>query len=167
MKKEWWLAGWGIAVFLTLFHTASIFSYEIKTPHNRTTTLESYRGKVTLVVNTASHCKYTPQLSGLEKLYRTYRSRGFEVIGFPSNQLHPQETLSGEEIKHFFQHKYGVTFPIFGKTDVNSVVSGFNKKESIEWNFTKYLIDRNGLVIRRYSPRVRPEEIAADIEKIL
>ncbi len=132
-----------------------------------------------LIVTTACHCSDTPQLAGLEKLYRTYRSRGFEVVGFPSNQFDTQETLKGEEMKHFFQQKYGVTFTIFGKINVNgdnihplyrylkNAVGDFRKRDSIEWNFTKYLIDRKGFVIRRYSPRVRPEEIAADIEKFL
>jgi len=179
MKKKWWLAAWIIVVFALLLHAASIYSYEFKTLRNQTTTLEPYRGKVILIVNIATRCAYTPQLGGLEKLYTAYGSRGFTVLGFPINQFALQEPLSGEGIEHFCKHMYGVTFPIFGKIEVNGVnanplyrylkngVSVLSKNESIEWNFTKYLIDRNGLVIRRYSPRVKPEEIAADIEKIL
>ncbi len=179
MKKEWIFAGWVITLFLVLFYVASIYTYQIKILHNERRTLEPYRGKVMLIVNTASQSNYTPQLSGLEKLYQSYRGRGFEVIGFPSNQFTVQEPLNGKSIENYCRQKYGVTFPIFGKMDINSntahplyrylknTISGFRKSDLIAWSFTKYLIDRNGFVIRRYSPHVKPEEIAADIEKIL
>jgi len=179
MKKKWWLGAWVITVLALLLNAASIYKYEVKTLRNETTTLEPYRGKVLLIVNIASRCAYTPQLEGLEKLYSTYSSRGFAVLGFPTNQVSSQEPLAGPELEKFCKHKYGVTFPIFGKIDVSGVnvnplyyylkngISGVSQSEPIEWNFTKYLIDRNGYVLRKYSPRVKPEEIAADIEKFL
>lgn len=179
MKKKWWLGAWVITVLALLLNAASIYKYEVKTLRNETTTLEPYRGKVLLIVNIASGCAYTPQLGGLEKLYNTYSSRGFAVLGFPTNQFSSQEPLAGQELEKFCKHKYGVTFPIFGKIDVSGVninplyhylkngLSGVSQSEAIEWNFTKYLIDRNGFVLRKYSPRVTPEEIAADIEKFL
>lgn len=179
MKKKWWLAVWVMSVLALLLNAASIYKVQIKTLQNEFINLEAYRGKVILIVNIASKSAYTPQLSGLEKLYNTYGSRGFTVIGFPTGQLASQESLDGEELERFCEHKYGVTFPIFGKIDTNGAntdslyyylkkgVGGLNKSGSIEWNFTKYLIDRRGVVLRKYSPRVSPEEIAADIEKFL
>jgi glutathione peroxidase len=179
MKKKWWLAAWVLTVLALLLNAASIYKYEVKTLRNGITNLEAYRGKVILIVNITSKCAYTPQLSGLEKLYTAYGSRGFTVLGFPTSQFPSQEPLSGEEIEQFCKQKYGVTFPIFGKIDVygantsplyhylKSGIAGVKKNTSIEWNFTKYLIDRNGFILRRYSPRVTPEEIAADIEKFL
>lgn len=179
MKKKWWLAVWIMTVLALLLNAASFYKFEVKTLRNEITTLEAYRGKVLLIVNVASKSAYTPQLSGLEKLYNTYGSRGFTVIGFPTSQFALQEPLEGTELEQFCKHNYGVTFPIFGKIDVygananplynylKSGISGFNKTTSIEWNYTKYLIDRNGFILRRYSPRVTPEAIAADIEKFL
>lgn len=178
MKKKWWLAVWVITVLALLLNAASIYKYEVKTLQNETTNLEPYQGKVILIVNIASRCVYTPQLRGLEKLYSTYKSRGFTVLGFPTNQFASQEPLGAEELEKFCKHNYGVTFPIFGKIDVHGANTnplyyylkggnGLSKNESIEWNFTKYLIDRNGFILRRYSPRVQPEEIASDIEKFL
>lgn len=179
IEKKWWVAVWIITLLTLLLNGASIYRYEIKTLQNETTTLEPYRGKVILIVNTASHSGYISQLGGLEKLYRIYRPRGFEVLGFPSNQFASQEPLEGKEIERFFKQKYGVTFTIFGKIEMNGdhthplfrylkdAVGEVSQSELSEWNFTKFLIDRNGLVIRCYSPRVKPSEIAADIEKIL
>lgn len=179
MKKKWWLAVWVIAVLALLLNAASIYKVEVKTLQNVSTNLEPYRGKVILIVNVASKSVYTPQLSGLEKLYSTYGSRGFTILGFPTSQFASQEPMDGEELEEFCKHRYGVTFPIFGKIDVyganssplynylKSGVAGLNKNTSIEWNFTKYLVDRRGIVLRRYSPRITPEEIAADIEKFL
>lgn len=179
MKKKWWLAVWIMTVLALLLNAASFYKFEVKTLRNESTTLEAYRGKVILIVNVASKSAYTPQLSGLEKLYNTYGSRGFTVIGFPTSQFASQEPLEGADLERFCKHNYGVTFPIFGKIDVygtntnplydylKSGISGLNKTTSIEWNYTKYLIDRNGFILRRYSPRVTPEAIAADIEKFL
>ena len=176
MKKKWWLAVWVFTVLALLLNAASIYKSEVKTHRNQTTDIELYRGKELLIVNIASRCAYTPQLSGLEKLYTTYSARGFAVLGFPTSQFAFQEPLDGEDLNRFYKQTYGVTFPIFGKIDVNANplyhylkkgVSGLGKSESIEWNFTKYLIGRNGVVLRKYSPRVTPEEIAADVEKFL
>ncbi len=179
MKKKWWLAGWGMAVVALLLNAASMYQSDLKTLHNEADGVEPLRGKVILVVNIASRCVYTPQLGGLEKLYDTYRSKGFTVLGIPTNQTAFQEPLDDEELEQFCKHKYGITFPIFGKIDrygmnaspleyyVKSKTVGWNKGNVSEWNFTKYLIGRNGLILRKYSPRVTPEEIASDIEKLL
>lgn len=179
IEKKWWVAVWIITFLALLLNTTSVYKYEVKTLQNKTTTLEPYRGKVMLIVNTASCCGYTQQLEGLEKLYRMYRPRGFSVLGFPTNHVPLQEPLQGEQIKRFCKEKYGVTFPIFGKIDLNkeslhplyrylqTAVGDMSDYRSIEWNFTKFLIDRNGHVIRRYAPSVTPEEITADIERLL
>lgn len=176
IEKKWWLAIWIITFLALLLNSASIYTYEIKTLQNEKTTLEPYRGKVMLIVNTASCCGYSTQLTGLEKLYRIYRPRGFSVLGFPSNQFGVKEPLDGEKIEQFYKQKYGVTFPIFGKINFDTdplylylqkAVGGLSKSKSVDWNFTKFLIDRNGHVIYRYPPDVKPEEIAVDIERLL
>ncbi len=179
MKRKWRLGAWIIAALALLLNASSIYEYEVKTSTHTTTTLESYRGKVLLIVNTASQCGYTPQLGGLENLYRTYRPQGFAVLGFPSNQFAGQEPLRGEAIVRFCREKYDVTFPIFDIIDVNgenahplyrylkTAAGGLSKSEPIPWNFTKFLVDRNGNVIRRYAPSVKPEAIAGDIEALL
>lgn len=179
MKKKWWLAGWGMAVVALLLNAASMYQSDLKKLHNEAGGVEPLRGKVILVVNIASRCVYTPQLGGLEKLYGTYRSKGFTVLGIPTNQLAFQEPLDDEELERFCKRQYGITFPIFGKIDrygmnaspleyyFKSKTAGWNKGNVSEWNFTKYLIGRNGLILRKYSPRVTPEEIASDIEKLL
>lgn len=139
--------------------------------------LAAYDGQVALVVNTASACGFTPQFEGLEKLYETYADRGLVVLGFPSNQFN-QDTGSDEEIGAFCQKNYGVSFPMFSKVDVNgdSAHPVFRwlreqKKgllgEKIKWNFTKFLVGRDGQVIKRYGSTTKPEKIAGDIEKAL
>ena len=140
--------------------------------------LGEYAGDVVLVVNTASECGYTPQLGGLEELYETYRSQGLTVLGFPCNQFGGQEPGSDEEIGAFCQKNYGVTFPMFAKVEVNgsgehplftwlkSEAGGLLGKK-IKWNFTKFLVARDGSVIARYAPTTEPAELAADIEKAL
>jgi glutathione peroxidase len=179
MKKKWWLITWFITVFALLLNAASIYNHEVKATYNYTSALEPHRGKVILIVNTATQSNFTPQLIGLEKLYQSYRTRGFEVIGFTSNHFTAQEALNDESVESFCRQKYGVTFPIFSKSDLNgsnnhalyrytkNSVGSFRKNDLIVWSYTKYLIDRNGIVIHRYSPNVKPEEIATDIEKIL
>ena len=141
--------------------------------------LEPYRGKVLLIVNVASRCSFTPQYAGLEALYRTYKDRGLVVLGFPSNQFLKQEPGSAEEIQQFCSLKYDVTFPVFAKIDVNgseahplykhlkSAARGTLGTESIKWNFTKFLVSREGNVVKRYSFFTKPKSIAADIEKYL
>jgi len=143
------------------------------------TSLAKYAGDVLLIVNTASQCGFTPQYAGLEALHRKYGPRGFEVLGFPCNQFGAQEPGDAAEIANFCARTYDVTFPIYAKVDVNgggaAPLFEHLKKEApgllgfkrIKWNFTKFLVDRSGKVVKRYGPRTRPEDIAADIEKLL
>ena len=141
--------------------------------------LGDYAGKVRLVVNTASKCGLTPQYEGLEALYRRYREEGFEVIGIPSNDFAGQEPGADAEIADFCKLTYDVDFPLFAKIEVNGddaaplyralkeQVPGVLGTEAIKWNFTKFLISRNGTTIRRFAPTIKPEAIAGDIEAML
>ena len=141
--------------------------------------LADYKGKAALVVNVASKCGLTPQYEGLQKLQDTYGDRGFTVLGFPCNQFLEQEPGTADEIQEFCSVNYGVTFPLFAKIDVNGKNAaplyeylktsrpGLLGSEAIKWNFTKFLVDRKGRVVERYAPKVEPEAIAADIEKLL
>ncbi|MEW1953457.1 glutathione peroxidase [Terrabacter sp. NPDC080008] len=144
----------------------------------REVSLRDYAGDVVLVVNTASQCGFTPQLAGLETLHETYRDRGFAVLGFPCNQFGGQEPGTEEEIGVFCQKNYGVTFPMFAKIDVNGSgehpLYAWLKSEKggllgarIKWNFTKFLVGRDGSVIARYAPNTEPADLAADIETAL
>ncbi len=141
-------------------------------------TMDQYRGKVVLVVNTASKCGFTPQYEGLQKLYETYKDQGLEILGFPCNQFGKQEPGTAEEIGEFCRINYGVTFQMFEKIDVNGAdthpVFVYLKDElpgklgkKIKWNFTKFLIDRTGRPYKRYSSSTKPEKLAPDIEKLL
>jgi glutathione peroxidase len=141
--------------------------------------LKEKLGKVLLVVNTASKCGFTPQYDGLEKVYQKYADQGFEVLGFPCNQFGGQEPGNAEEIDQFCKVNFGVTFPLMKKVDVNGAnasplfdwmkaeAPGILGSKAIKWNFTKFLIDREGKVVRRYASADRPEAIARDIEKLL
>lgn len=140
--------------------------------------MKEYEGKVILVVNTASKCGLTPQFKELEALYQGYKSQGFEVLGFPCNQFAKQDSGSNEEIHEFCQLNYGVSFTMFEKIDVNGVQAHplyqLLKQEAkgmfgseIKWNFTKFLINQEGRVIKRYAPTVKPSKIEADIQKLL
>ncbi|WP_223619474.1 glutathione peroxidase [Lysobacter sp. ESA13C] len=141
--------------------------------------LDRYRGKVLLIVNVASKCGFTPQYTGLEKLERDYAARGFEVLGFPCDQFGHQEPGNEAEIKEFCSLTYEVSFPLYAKIDVNGDQAhplwkwlkdekgGFLGIDAIKWNFTKFLVGRDGAVIKRYAPTDKPESIAADIEKAL
>lgn len=141
--------------------------------------LGACRGKVLLIVNTASECGFTPQYAGLELLWRKYRDRGFVVLAFPCNQFGGQEPGSAEEIARFCSTAYDVSFPLFGKVEVNGdnaaqifqvlkrAAPGLLGTEAIKWNFTKFLVDRQGRVVRRYAPTTKPEEIESDIEALL
>jgi len=141
--------------------------------------LDAWRGKVLLVVNTASKCGFTPQYTGLEKLWRDYGDRGLVVLGFPCDQFGHQEPGDEEEIRNFCSLTYDVSFPMFAKVEVNggnthplwkwlkSEKSGLLGLEGIKWNFTKFLVGRDGQVIKRYAPTDKPESIAKDIEKAL
>ena len=140
--------------------------------------MDEYKGKVILVVNTASKCGLTPQLTGLEELYKEYKDKGFEILGFPCNQFAKQDPGTNKEISEFCLINYGVSFTMFEKIDVNgenehpiykylkSGAKGVLNKE-IKWNFTKFLLDSNGNVINRYAPITSPAKIKSDIEKLL
>jgi glutathione peroxidase len=141
--------------------------------------LSAHKGKVLLVVNVASKCGFTPQYEGLEALHRRYAEKGFEVLGFPCNQFGAQEPGDAEEIANFCSLTYDVTFPLLGKIDVNGPQAapiyrhlkkeapGLLGSEAIKWNFTKFLVDRSGKVVKRYAPQTKPEDIARDIEELL
>ncbi|MEY4760810.1 MAG: hypothetical protein RLZZ200_666 [Pseudomonadota bacterium] len=141
--------------------------------------LAEYRGKVLLVVNVASRCGFTPQYAGLEALHARYRDRGFEVLGFPCNQFGAQEPGDEAEIQAFCRTTYDVHFPLFAKVEVNGDGAhplfrhlkgerpGILGTEAIKWNFTKFLVDRNGEVVRRYAPKDSPASLEADIETLL
>lgn len=140
--------------------------------------LADYAGKVVLVVNVASQCGLTPQYAGLEALYKQYAAQGFVVLGFPCNQFAGQEPGTSEEIAAFCEVNYGVTFPIFSRIDVNGeeahplykwlkeAAPGILGSEVIKWNFTKFLIGRDGSVVERYAPTTEPADISSDIEKL-
>jgi glutathione peroxidase len=157
----------------------AITEFHVKAADGSDADLSAYAGKVLLVVNVASKCGFTPQYEGLEALHRTYADRGFEVLGFPCNQFGAQEPGDAEEIANFCSLTYDVTFPVFAKIDVNGSgadplygelkkqAPGFLGTEGIKWNFTKFLVGRDGQVVERYAPTTKPEEIAADIEKLL
>ena len=140
--------------------------------------LDAYAGQVALVVNTASQCGFTPQFEGLEKLHATYADQGLAVLGFPCNQFGEQDPGSNDEIGAFCQKNYGVSFPMFEKVDVNGDDAhplfawlreerGGVLGDKIKWNFTKFLVGKDGEVISRYAPTTKPEKLTADIEKAL
>ena len=157
----------------------SAYDFSVKDIHGKTVGLDAYRGKVLLIVNTASKCGFTPQYKGLEALYDKYHGKGLEILGFPCNQFGAQEPGTEKEIAAFCELNYGVTFPMFAKVDVNgkSAAPVFNYlkaekpgllgSEAIKWNFTKFLVDRKGTVLARYAPNDTPESMSGDIEKAL
>jgi len=157
----------------------SIYKYTATTLGGEDVSLETWRGRVLLVVNTASACGFTPQYAGLEALYRKYEPRGLTVLGFPCNQFGAQEPGGEAEIGAFCEKNYGVTFPLFAKVDVKGANAhqlfqyltqakpGLLGTEAIKWNFTKFLIDRNGDPVARYAPQTKPEELEKPIEKLL
>jgi glutathione peroxidase len=157
----------------------SVYEYEATTLDGKPVRLSDYQGKVLLVVNTASKCGFTPQFEGLEGLYKRFKDRGLTVLGFPCNQFGEQEPGTAMEIGAFCQKNYGVTFPMFEKIDVNGDAAhplyrwlkhsapGVLGSERIKWNFTKFLIDRNGQVKARYAPLTKPEQLAQDVEALL
>jgi glutathione peroxidase len=155
------------------------FDFSAKSLAGEPRDLAAFRGKVLLVVNTASDCGLTPHYRGLEDLYRAYRDQGFEVLGFPCNQFGLQEPGDSEQIAAFCERNYGVTFPMFEKIDVNgpdehplfawlkAEKPGLAGIEAIKWNFTKFLIARDGQVVSRYAPTTDPAAIAPDVERLL
>lgn len=158
---------------------ATIADFAADLPGGGQIKLADKLGKVLLVVNTASKCGFTPQYEGLEELWKKYGERGFEILAFPCNQFGAQEPGTAEEIGEFCQVNFGLSFPLMSKVDVNgphetplyswlkSEAPGLMGTKSIKWNFTKFLIDREGRVVRRYAPVDKPESIAKDIEKLL
>jgi glutathione peroxidase len=157
----------------------SIYSFSARTLGGEEVSLDRYRGKVLLIVNTASECGFTPQYAGLQKLYETYAGRDFEILGFPCNQFGKQEPGDATQIGSFCEKNYGVSFPMFDKIDVNGAnahplyryltgeAPGLLGLEGIKWNFTKFLVSRDGTVVKRYAPVTKPESIAGEIEKLL
>ena len=155
-----------------------IYDFQAELLEGEQKDLADYQGKVLLVVNTASQCGFTPQFEGLEKLYQDYQQKGLVILGFPCNQFANQDPSSNEEIGSFCQRNYGVSFPMFAKVDVNgptahplyqyltSEAKGL-LGSSIKWNFTKFLINQKGEVVKRYAPITKPEKIAKDIQRLL
>jgi glutathione peroxidase len=146
----------------------TVYEYSCQTTGGDKKSLKDYEGKVLLVVNTASKCGFTPQFGGLEEMYENYKDKGLEILGFPCNQFGKQDPGSNDEIMEFCQLNYGVSFPMFGKfRHLKKAAPGALGTEGIKWNFTKFLIDRSGTVIKRYAPKDAPKAIAKDIEKLL
>ncbi|MCZ8529336.1 glutathione peroxidase [Alteromonas sp. PRIM-21] len=156
-----------------------LYTHPITLNNGEQTTLEQYKGKVLLIVNTASKCGFTPQYEGLEALYKKYKDRGFEVLGFPCDQFGHQEPGNDSDIAQFCSLNFGVSFPLFKKTNVNGPdanplfealkqgAPGLLGTKRIKWNFTKFLVNAEGKVLKRYAPTVKPESIEKDIVKLL
>ena len=157
----------------------TIYDFEANTLEGEPRKLDAWRGDAMLIVNVASKCGFTPQYEGLEELYRANKDRGFMVLGFPCDQFGHQEPGNAEEIRNFCSLEYGVSFPLFEKIDVNGAnahplyrylkheAPGVLGSEAIKWNFTKFLIDREGKVVRRYAPTDTPEKIGKDLAEVL
>ena len=157
----------------------SIYDFEAQQINGQNVPLSQYQGKVLLIVNTASACGFTPQFGGLEELHKEYADQGLVVLGFPCNQFGSQDPGSNDEIASFCQLNYGVSFPMMAKIDVNGAdasplykwltaeAPGLLGSKAIKWNFTKFLVGKNGQVIRRYAPQDAPKKLAGDIEAAL
>lgn len=158
---------------------SNIYDFEATTIEGNPATLADYRGKVLLIVNTASQCGFTPQFQGLEALYQQYHDRGLEILGFPCNQFGHQDPGSEAEIAEFCQKNYGVNFPLYAKIDVNGdtahplfrhlkdAAPGLLGSKAIKWNFTKFLVGRDGRVLERFAPATGPEKLTGAIEQAL
>ena len=156
-----------------------VYEFEVTTIMGLPMSMGDYRGKLLLIVNTASECGFTPQYAGLQELYETYHDRGLEILGFPCNQFGKQEPGSSEEIQQFCRVNYGVTFPMFDKINVNgpnphllfkylkNQAPGVLGTKAIKWNFTKFLVDREGHVLKRFAPSVAPDDIGPEIETLI
>ncbi len=157
----------------------SIYDFEAETIRGESKTLGDYKGKVVLIVNTASKCGFTPQFEGLETLYNTYKDQGLVIAGFPCNQFGHQDPGANDEIQEFCQMNYGVSFPMFAKIDVNGSnahplfqhlkkeAPGVLGSKNIKWNFTKFLVDREGNVVKRFGSNTKPKDIEKDIKALL
>lgn len=156
-----------------------LYTFSARTLGGETVTLDHYRGKVLIIVNTASECGFTPQYAGLQQLYERYAARGLDVLGFPCNQFGRQEPGDAGQIGSFCAKNYGVTFPMFDKIDVKGPhahplfryltgeAPGLLGTRAIKWNFTKFLVDREGGVVKRYAPKTQPLALEAEVEKLL
>jgi glutathione peroxidase len=165
----------GMVMTASLFGASSVHEFTLNSIDGKPAPLSAYQGKVVLIVNVASRCGFTPQYAGLEALYEKYKDRGFVILGFPANNFGSQEPGTNEEIKTFCSSKYNVTFPMYSKISVK----GDDKAPlyqfltatggEIQWNFTKFLVDKDGKVVARFEPKVTPEspEVAEAIEKAL
>ncbi|MBD2846740.1 glutathione peroxidase [Paenibacillus sp. IB182496] len=157
----------------------SVYDYEVKTIRGESKRLTDYEGHVMLIVNTATKCGFAPQFKGLEELHRSYKDKGLAVLGFPSNQFANQEPGDNDEIAQACELNHGVTFPLFGKIDVNGAnadplfqhltqeAPGILGSKSIKWNFTKFLVDRDGRVVKRFGPKDTPASIEPHVRKLL
>jgi glutathione peroxidase len=157
----------------------TVYDFEAATTNGQPARLADYKGKVLLIVNTASKCGFTPQFEGLEKLHNQYKDKGLQILGFPCNQFGHQDPGSNDEIQEFCQVNYGVTFPVFAKIDVNGSdalplyeylkdeAPGLLGSKKIKWNFTKFLVNKQGKVIERFASATKPEKLQAAIEKEL
>ncbi|MBR9870131.1 MAG: glutathione peroxidase [Gammaproteobacteria bacterium] len=157
----------------------SIYDFSAKDVKGNDVAMADYKGKVLLIVNTASKCGFTPQFEGLQQLHSELGANGFEVLGFPCNQFMSQDPGSNESITEFCSLNYGVDFPMFAKIEVNGEgahplyrflkkeAKGLMGSEKVKWNFTKFLVNKDGQVVRRYAPTVKPADIRNDIEKLL
>jgi glutathione peroxidase len=157
----------------------SVYDFTVRDIKGNEKKMADYQGQVLLVVNTASKCGFTPQFEGLQSLHKELGERGLEVLGFPCNQFMNQDPADDDAISQFCSLNYGVDFPMFSKVDVNgenahplfkflkAEAKGLLGSEKVKWNFTKFLIGRDGTVVRRYPPTTKPEDIKADIEKLL
>ena len=159
--------------------THTVYDFEALQSNGQTVALSGFRGQVMLIVNTASQCGFTPQFGGLEELHKTYGGKGLVVLGFPCNQFGAQDPGTDSEISAFCQLNYGVSFPVMSKIDVNGQAAhplyqwlsaeapGLLGSKSIKWNFTKFLVGKDGQVIKRYAPLDKPADLAKDIEAAL
>lgn len=157
----------------------SIYDIKIKTINGVEQSMSDFKGKVLVIVNTASKCGFTPQYKALQELYETYQSEGLEILGFPCNQFMSQEPGNEEEIKSFCELNYGVTFPMYAKVDVNGSdahplfnhltkeAPGVLGSKAVKWNFTKFLVDKNGKAAERFSPNTDPKEMEEKIQQLL
>ena len=157
----------------------SFYDFKANDINGKEVSMSNYEGKVVLIVNVASSCGFTPQYEGLQKLYDEHKEEGLEILAFPCNQFGEQEKGDGEEIKNFCEKNYSITFPIFEKVEVNGndahpifkfikeQKKGFMGTESIKWNFSKFLLSKNGEVIKRYGSLDVPENLEADIKQLL
>jgi len=169
----------------------NIYQFQVKTTDSKSLSLKSFEGKVLLIVNTATKCGFTPQYDGLEALYKKYKSKGFEVLDFPCNQFMNQAPGTNEELKSFCELTFGTTFQTFAKVDVNGkdaeplfvylreqkpkdyvagkpgILSKLKSSDAISWNFTKFLVDRQGRVVERFAPGFNPKDLESFIEQVL